>query len=145
MKKLFCIMVLGLLLANCDQAKDTKLLCDDIAFTLKSNSQKLIREPTITKMLKVEYRSDAIIYDSIFENDKVYIFSYINKNTEHPNNTFYMLDRSTLKLYFKLYWLNGRILFGERSPAPPTNIRQLVDDIHEQDVVKQCTIDKPKI
>ena len=138
-------MVLCLLLSGNAYAKDTMLLCDDIAFTLKSNSQKLIREPTITKMLKVEYRSDAIIYDSIFENDKVYIFSYINKNTEHPNNTFYMLDRSTLKLYFKLYWLNGRILFGERSPAPPTNIRQLVDDIHEQDVVKQCAIDKAKI
>ena len=145
MKKLICIFVLGLLLANCDQAKDTILFCDDIKYTLKSSGKKLIKAPTITKMFDTEYRSDAQIYDSIFENDRVYIFSYIDKNTKYPNNTFYMLDRSTLKLYFKLYWLNGRILFGERSPAPPTNIRQLVDDIHEQDVVKQCAIDKAKI
>ena len=126
-------------------AKDTILFCDEIKYTLKSNRQKLIQEPTITKMLGTEYREDSIIYVSIFENDRIYLFSHTNKNTEYPYNSFYMLDRSSLKLYFKLYWLNGRILFGERSPEPPANIKQLVDDIYEKKTVKQCTINKPKI
>ena len=82
-----------------ENKKATELICDNLGYVLSANGEELTKNATITTILNTKIKNEAETFTSIFENDRVYIFSLV----EHPYARFYLLDRSTLKLYFKLY------------------------------------------
>lgn len=138
----YLIIFLFLMLASCGESKKpTELICDNLGYVLSSNGEELTQNAYVTTIFNTKIKNEAETFTSIFENDRLYIFSLV----EHPYARFYLLDRSTLKLYFKLYYLDGRYLFGRNSPKPPTDIKILADEIFDQNVIKQCSIKDKKI
>ena len=140
MRKIYLLFFI--ILFSCGEVKkETQLLCDNLGYVLSANGDTLTKNSSVVTILNAKIKNEAEVFSSIFENDRVYIFSLI----EYPYARFYLLDRSTLKLYFKLYYLDGRYLFGRNSPKPPTDIKTLSDEIFDQNVVKQCSIKEKKI
>ena len=142
MKKLLAIVVLGLLWGGNAYAKDTHLICNDRFFVLKKNGKQLLEKASITTLFDTKINNDETIFKNIFKNDRIYIFN----NLKHPYSRFYMIDRDTLKIAYKLYYTDGRVLFGQASPKPPKDVSVLANEIYDQNVIEQCVIkSKPKI
>ena len=129
-----------------ESKKEVRLLCNKTAYQeyyyiLSKNESKLTQAAHRKKLADFESEHEAETYNLIFKNDRIYIFSLV----EHPHARFLMLDRSTLKLFFKLYYLDERFLFGKKEPKPPTDIKVLSEQIYNQNVVEQCSIIEKKI
>jgi hypothetical protein len=142
MKKLLGIMVLGLLLSGNAYSKDTFLICDERFFVLKKNGKQLIEKASVTTLFDIKIKNDETIFKKIFQNDRIYIFNHF----KHPYSRFYLIDRDTLKMAFKLYYTDRRVFLGQVSPKPPKDISILANEIYDHNVIKQCVIkSKPKI
>jgi len=142
MKKLLSIVILSLLWNATVFAKDIHLICDDRFFVLKKNGKQLLQKESVTTLFDTTFRNGETIFKNIFKNDRIYIFN----NLEHPYSRYYLIDRDTLKIAYKLYYTDGRVLFGQASPKPPKDISVLANEIYDQNVIEQCVIkSKPKI
>ncbi len=142
MKKLLAIVVLGLLWSGNAFSKDVHLICDDRFYVMQKNGKRFVEKASVTTLFDSKIYNEDVIFKRIFKNDRIYIFN----NTGNKSSRYYMIDRDTLKLAYKLYWTDGRVLFGEKSLLPPNDISVLANQIYDQNNIYNCVIKtKPKI
>ena len=142
MKKFIFGFLLFFLLSNHLFAKDVYLICSDQFFVLQKNGKELVEKESETTLFDNKYSNPETLFKNIFQNERIYIFN----NFKDPYSRYYMIDRDTLKIFYKLYYTDERVLFGEKSPKPPSEISVLANEIFDQDVTNQCFIKgEPKI
>jgi hypothetical protein len=142
MKKILLSSIIFILLISCGESKSKViLLCDKLIYVVSKNGDKLTKEAHTIKLSDSESEVEAETFNLVFKDDRIYIFSLV----KHPYARFFVLDRNTLELFFRLYYLDERFLFGKIQPKPPTDIKVLLEQIYEKNIVKQCSIMKKKI